>query len=286
MQHDIFRHPLGEVGDRDAHQRHVGQGAIRHQRIDAGAEIEDDAQIREAGELARTAASTPRRNAPRPDRTTHPAAAARGGPGRHRRTGSSSAPATSFRSRHAPAWRARLCSLSFFRPSLSHRQRRDLPHISDRTASLASFHQTRETSDAQIDPDFRLRPGFRLGAGRREPQHRSWPPMTAGRRATASRQSQPKPRSRLQADAGPKLRDRELQMRKSPSRMILKSSASWPAEGHVMGRRGRRIHSGRIAARYGVHRQSVRSSVPDRRAEHSQNFFDAPVGCGHNRSSS
>ncbi len=53
VEHDIFRHPLGEVGDRDAHQRHVGQGRIRHQRIDAGAEIEDDAQVRECGEFAR-----------------------------------------------------------------------------------------------------------------------------------------------------------------------------------------------------------------------------------------
>ncbi len=48
MQHDIFRHPAGEVADRDADQRDIGQGGIGHQRIDAGAEIEDDAQVRKA----------------------------------------------------------------------------------------------------------------------------------------------------------------------------------------------------------------------------------------------
>ena len=53
MQHDIFGHPVGEVGNRNPHQRHIGQRAIRHQRIDAGAEVEDDAQIGKAGELAR-----------------------------------------------------------------------------------------------------------------------------------------------------------------------------------------------------------------------------------------
>jgi hypothetical protein len=45
MQHDIFGHPAGEVVDCHPHQRHVGQGAIRHQRIDAGAEVEDHLQI-------------------------------------------------------------------------------------------------------------------------------------------------------------------------------------------------------------------------------------------------
>jgi hypothetical protein len=54
MQHDIFGHPRGEIGDSDAHQRHVGQGAVGHQRIDAGAEIEDHTQIGEGGKLART----------------------------------------------------------------------------------------------------------------------------------------------------------------------------------------------------------------------------------------
>ena len=54
MQHDIFGHPLGEVVDGDADQRHIGQRAVRHQRIDAGAEIEDHPQIGKRGELART----------------------------------------------------------------------------------------------------------------------------------------------------------------------------------------------------------------------------------------
>jgi len=52
VQHDIFRHAAGEVVDRDANQRHFRQGRIRHQRIDAGAEIEDDAQVRKRRELA------------------------------------------------------------------------------------------------------------------------------------------------------------------------------------------------------------------------------------------
>ena len=53
MQHDIFRHPMGEVADRDANQRHFRQRRIRHQRVDARAQVENDAQVRECRELAR-----------------------------------------------------------------------------------------------------------------------------------------------------------------------------------------------------------------------------------------
>ena len=53
VQHDVFGHPFGEIVDRDAHQRHVGQRLVRHQRIDAGAEVEDDAQVGEGGEFPR-----------------------------------------------------------------------------------------------------------------------------------------------------------------------------------------------------------------------------------------
>jgi hypothetical protein len=53
VEHDIFAHAAGEIGDCDPDQRHRRQGGVHHQRIDAGAEIEDDAQIGEGGELAR-----------------------------------------------------------------------------------------------------------------------------------------------------------------------------------------------------------------------------------------
>jgi hypothetical protein len=53
VQHDVFRHPFGEVVDRNPHQRHIGQRAIRHQGVDARAEIEDDTQIGEGGEFPR-----------------------------------------------------------------------------------------------------------------------------------------------------------------------------------------------------------------------------------------
>ena len=103
VQHDIFRHALGEVGDRDAHQRHVGQRAVRHQRIDAGAEIEDDAQIWKCGEFARL--RLPDRgimDLGRIERRVRqqqdpPVAADVVEPALP------SLPATSFRSRHAPA---------------------------------------------------------------------------------------------------------------------------------------------------------------------------------------
>ena len=113
MQHDIFGHAAGEIADRDANQRHLRQARIRHQRVDAGAEIEDHAQVRKRRELARRRL---------PDRGVVDLG------GIERRIGqqhhapvaadlvepaASSAPATSFRSRHASAERARLCSSDF-----------------------------------------------------------------------------------------------------------------------------------------------------------------------------
>ena len=53
VQHDVFRHAFGQIVDRDAHQRHVGQRLVRHQGIDTGAEIEDDAQVGEGGKFPR-----------------------------------------------------------------------------------------------------------------------------------------------------------------------------------------------------------------------------------------
>ncbi|MEY9552404.1 hypothetical protein ABIF67_006469 [Bradyrhizobium japonicum] len=53
MQHDIFGHAIGEIRHGDAHQRHVGQALVGHQRIDAGAQIEDRTQIGERAEIAR-----------------------------------------------------------------------------------------------------------------------------------------------------------------------------------------------------------------------------------------
>src|ERR1700687_3609410 len=58
-------------------------------------------------------ASRRRRSGFRQDRTPYRATARRGGPCRHRRTGSSIAAETSFRCRRAPAGRARLCSSDF-----------------------------------------------------------------------------------------------------------------------------------------------------------------------------
>ena len=52
VQHDIFRHPPGEVADRDADQRHPRQGRIRHQRVDPRAEIENHLKVREPGQFA------------------------------------------------------------------------------------------------------------------------------------------------------------------------------------------------------------------------------------------
>ena len=53
VKHDIFRHAAGEVADRDADQRHFRQRGIGHQRVDAGAEVENDAQVRKCRKLAR-----------------------------------------------------------------------------------------------------------------------------------------------------------------------------------------------------------------------------------------
>ena len=46
MQHDVLRHACGEIAHRDTNQRHVGQTEVGHQRIDACAKIENDAQVR------------------------------------------------------------------------------------------------------------------------------------------------------------------------------------------------------------------------------------------------
>ena len=46
VQHDIFRHPIGKIADRDANQRHFRQCDVGHQRIDAGAQIENHAKVR------------------------------------------------------------------------------------------------------------------------------------------------------------------------------------------------------------------------------------------------
>src|ERR1700676_5722210 len=54
VKHDIFRHPLGEVADRNPNQRHFWQARIRHQRIDAGAQIENHPQVGKCRKLARS----------------------------------------------------------------------------------------------------------------------------------------------------------------------------------------------------------------------------------------
>ena len=54
MEHDVFRHPCCQVGDRNAHQRHLRQACIGHQRINAGSEIEDDAQVRKCCQFPRS----------------------------------------------------------------------------------------------------------------------------------------------------------------------------------------------------------------------------------------
>ena len=53
MQHDVLGHAVGEIGDRHPYQRHVGQRLVRHQRIDAGPEVEDHAQIGKLRKLPR-----------------------------------------------------------------------------------------------------------------------------------------------------------------------------------------------------------------------------------------
>ena len=114
MQHDIFGHPAGEIADRDANQRHFRQARVGHQRIDAGAEIENHPQIRKRRQFAR--AGLPDRGivdvgrVERLVRARHQTAAVAR---TRRRTGASSAPATSFRSRHGSAARALLFSSDF-----------------------------------------------------------------------------------------------------------------------------------------------------------------------------
>jgi hypothetical protein len=61
---------------------------------------------------------------------------------------------------HQDGERAFVHCHSFGRPFRS-ASRRDQPHIIDRTASLASFCRTRETADAQADPDLRFRSRLR-----------------------------------------------------------------------------------------------------------------------------
>jgi hypothetical protein len=52
VKHDIFGHPIGEVADRNANQRHFRQARVGHQRIDTGAEVENDAQVRKCRQFA------------------------------------------------------------------------------------------------------------------------------------------------------------------------------------------------------------------------------------------
>ena len=89
VKHDIFRHATGEIADRDANQRHFRQAGIGHQRIDAGAQIENHAQVRKCRKLAGAPASRPRRSGLRRDRTPHRATARPAGRRTPRRTGSS-----------------------------------------------------------------------------------------------------------------------------------------------------------------------------------------------------
>ena len=115
VQHDIFRHACGEIADRHPNQRHLRQAGIGDQRVDAGAEVENDAQIRKSRKLAWSRLPDRgivdvggielrhRATAPRADRRTP------------RRTGCSIVRATSSRSRRARSAPARPAS-SDFRP--------------------------------------------------------------------------------------------------------------------------------------------------------------------------
>src|SRR3984893_6757109 len=53
VKDDIFGHPAGKIADRNADQRHLRQAAIRHQRVDARAQVEDRAQAWKSRKLAR-----------------------------------------------------------------------------------------------------------------------------------------------------------------------------------------------------------------------------------------
>ena len=53
VHHDVFGHTLGEVVDRDAHQRHNRQGEIGDDGVDPGAEIENDFELGKVAERAR-----------------------------------------------------------------------------------------------------------------------------------------------------------------------------------------------------------------------------------------
>jgi hypothetical protein len=52
VEHDIFRHPAGEIADRNANQRHLRQARIGHQRVDAGAQVENHAKVSKRRKLA------------------------------------------------------------------------------------------------------------------------------------------------------------------------------------------------------------------------------------------
>ena len=50
VQHDVFRHPHGEIGIDDPHDRHIGQLGIRDEVIDAGAERKNRLQMGKTGQ--------------------------------------------------------------------------------------------------------------------------------------------------------------------------------------------------------------------------------------------
>src|ERR1700752_5144395 len=53
MHHDLCGHALGEVVDRNAHQRHRRKGEVGDNRIDSGTEVEDHLELGKTAEHAR-----------------------------------------------------------------------------------------------------------------------------------------------------------------------------------------------------------------------------------------
>src|ERR1700733_6419811 len=51
MEHHIFGHACGQIGDSHPNDRYFRQAGIDHQSVDAGAQVENDAQIRKCREL-------------------------------------------------------------------------------------------------------------------------------------------------------------------------------------------------------------------------------------------
>ncbi len=50
---DVLRHAAGEIGIDEAHQRHVGQGGIVEQGVDAGADRNDEPEVGERAQQPR-----------------------------------------------------------------------------------------------------------------------------------------------------------------------------------------------------------------------------------------